>query len=134
MRYDFWLTSRSHSARLQVKNSTTGTSQPAPVVAIHQDHKQLATTQVDGHSLANVDVHNSTSVDVHTARKAAVRTPAQKLETARQSVRAALRLAADETPSYAVLDDIARGLSIAMRDLEEAAMAVAVLQRREVQN
>jgi hypothetical protein len=109
--------------------------QPAPVVAIHQHHKQLATTQVDGHSLANVDVHNSTSVDVHTTRKAAaVRTPAQKLETARQRVRAALRLAADETPSYAVLDDIARGLSLAMRDLEEAAMAVAVLQRREAQS
>ncbi len=63
-----------------------------------------------------------------------ITTPAQKLETARQRVRAALRLAADETPSYAVLDDIARGLSLAMRDLEEAAMAVAVLQRREAQN
>jgi hypothetical protein len=33
-----------------------------------------------------------------------------------------------------VLDDIARGLSLAMRDLEEAAMAVAVLQRREAQS
>jgi hypothetical protein len=108
--------------------------QPAPVVAIHQGHKQLATTQVDGHSLANVDVHNSTSVDVHAARKAAVRAPAQKLEQARQRVRAALRLAADEAPSYAVLDDIARGLSLAMRDLEDAAMAVAVLQRREAQS
>jgi hypothetical protein len=74
-------------------------------------------------------------VDGHAARKAAaVRTPAQKLEQARQRVRAALRLAADETPSYAVLDDIARGLSLAMRDLEEAAMAVAVLQRREAQS
>ncbi len=116
-------------------SAAIGTSQPAPVVAIHQDHKQLATTQVDGHSLANVDVHHSTSVDVHAARKAAaVRTPAQKLEQARQRVRAALRLAADEAPSYAVLDDIGRALSLAMRDLEEAAMAVAVLQRREAQN
>ncbi len=60
-----------------------------------------------------------------------ITTPAQKLETARQRVRAALMRAADETPSYAVLDDIARGLSLATRDLEEAAMAVAVLQRRE---
>lgn len=107
-------------------SATTGTSQPAPVVAIHQHHNQLATTQVDGHGLANVDVH--------TARKAAVRTPAQKLEEARQRVREALKLAADETPSYAVLDDIARGLSLATRDLEEAAMAVAVLQRREAQS
>ncbi len=63
-----------------------------------------------------------------------VTTPAHKLEQARQRVRVALRLASDETPSYAVLDDIARGLSLAMRDLEEAAMAVAVLQRREAQN
>ncbi len=116
-------------------SATTGTGCDVPVVDSHQVHKQLATTQVDGHSLANVAVHNSTSVDGYTARKAAaVRTPAQKLETARQRVRAALRLAADETPSYAVLDDIARGLSLAMRDLEEAAMAVAVLQRREAQN
>ncbi len=100
-------------------SAAIGTSQPAPVVAIHQHHKQLATTQVDGHA----------------ARKAAaVRTPAQKLEQARQRVRAALRLAADETPSYAVLDDIGRALSLAMRDLEEAAMAVAVLQRREAQS
>ncbi len=115
-------------------SATTGTSQPAPVVAIHQHHKQLATTPVDGHSLANVAVHHSTSVDGHTALKSAVHTPAQKLEQARQRVRAALRLAADEAPSYAVLDDIARGLSLATRDLEEAAMAVAVLQRREAQS
>jgi hypothetical protein len=92
-------------------SAAIGTSQPAPV---------------DGHSIANVDGHAS--------RKSAVHTPAQKLETARQRVRAALRLAADETPSYAVLDDIARGLSLATRDLEEAAMAVAVLQRREAQS
>jgi hypothetical protein len=63
-----------------------------------------------------------------------VTTPAQKLEQARQRIREALRLAADETPSYAVLDDIARGLSLATRDLEEAAMAVTVLQRREAQS
>jgi membrane-bound ClpP family serine protease len=125
---------------MQQRNSITplareaSAPQPAPVVAIHQDRKQLATTQVDGHSLANVDGHNSTSVAVHAARKAAARTPAHKLEQARQRVREALRLAADEAPSYAVLDDIARGLSLAMRDLEEAAMAVAVLQRREAQS
>ena len=115
-------------------SATTGTSQPEPVAAIHQHQKQLATTQVDGHSLANVAVHNSTSVDGHAARRAAVNTPLQKLEQARQRVRAALRLAADEAPSYAVLDDIARTLSVAVRDLEEAAMAVAVLQRRDAQS
>jgi len=125
---------------MQQRNSITplareaSAPQPAPVVDSHQDHKQLATTQVDGHNLTNVDGHNSTSVDGHAARKAAVHTPAQKLEQARQRVREALKLASDEAPSYAVLDDIARGLSLAMRDLEEAAMAVAVLQRREAQS
>jgi hypothetical protein len=81
---------------------------------------------------AQVDGHHRTGVDGHASRTSAVHTPAQKLEQARQRIREALRLAADETPSYAVLDDIARGLSLATRDLEEAAMAVAVLQRREV--
>jgi hypothetical protein len=76
-------------------------------------------------------VPNIANVDGHATRKAAVRTPAQKLETARQSVRIALRLAADEDPSYQVLDDIARGLSRAVRELEEAAMAFAVMQRRD---
>ncbi len=129
---------------MQQRNSTTPQeqptpavmqSQPEPVAAIHQHHKQLATTQVDGHSLANVDGNNPTSVDGHTARKAAaVRTPAQKLEQARQRVRSALCAANNEQPSYAVLDDIARTLSVAVRDLEEAAMAVAVLQRREARS
>ncbi len=63
-----------------------------------------------------------------------VTTPAQKLERARQRVRIALCAANTDQPSYAVLDDIARGLSIAMRDLDEATIAVAVLQRREAQN
>jgi hypothetical protein len=115
-------------------SATTGAGCDVPVVDSHQVHNQLATTPVDGYSLANVAVHNSTSVDGYTARKSAITTPAQKLETARQRVREALKFAADETPSYAVLDDIARGLSLAMRDLEEAAMAVAVLQRREAQS
>jgi hypothetical protein len=34
---------------------------------------------------------------------------------------------------YAVLDDIARALSLATRELEELAVSIAVLQRREVQ-
>ncbi len=63
-----------------------------------------------------------------------VQTPAQKLERARQRVRSALCAANTDQPSYAVLDDIARGLSLAMRDLDEATIAVAVLQRREAQS
>ncbi len=108
------------------QGSATGAACDVPVAAIHHYQKQLATAQVDGHT--------SRKAAVHTRSMMAVHTPAQKLEQARQRVRAALRLAADEAPSYAVLDDIARGLSLATRDLEEAAMAVAVLQRREVQS
>jgi hypothetical protein len=115
-------------------SAAVGTMQTAPVAAIHQHQKRLATAPVDGHSIANADGHTSRASAVHTCSMMAVHTPAQKLEQARQRVRAALRLASDEAPSYAVLDDIARGLSLAMRDLEEAAMAVAVLQRREAQS
>ncbi len=63
-----------------------------------------------------------------------VTTPAQKLEQARQRVRSALCAANTDQPSYAVLDDIGRALSAAMRDLDEATIAVAVLQRREAQS
>jgi hypothetical protein len=56
--------------------------------------------------------------------------PTQKLEQARRRVHAALRAAADEQPSFALLDDIARSLSAATRDLEELSITVAVMERR----
>ncbi len=56
--------------------------------------------------------------------------PTQKLEQARRRVHAALRAAADEQPSFALLDDIARGLTAAVRELEELSITVAVMERR----
>ncbi len=63
--------------------------------------------------------------------QAAKPSPTQQLERARKSVQAALRAAADEAPSFALLDDISRSLTQAMRELDGLAITVAVLSRKE---
>ena len=57
--------------------------------------------------------------------------PAQQIEKARHRVQTALSAAADEQPSFALLDDIARSLTQAMRDLDGLAITVAVLSRKK---
>ncbi len=63
--------------------------------------------------------------------QAAKPSPTQQLERARKSVQGALRAAADEAPSFALLDDISRALTAAMRELDGLAITVAVLSRKE---
>ncbi len=58
-------------------------------------------------------------------------TPLSRLEAARAHVREALRVAADETPSYALLDDLSRSLIAAGRELEHLHLQLAVAARRE---
>lgn len=60
--------------------------------------------------------------------------PTQQLEAARKSVQRALRAAADGQPSFALLDDISRALTQAVRDLDGLAITVAVLSRKEVRD
>jgi hypothetical protein len=58
------------------------------------------------------------------------RTPAQKLEQARARVRLALSAAETGEIGSETFDDIARPLVVAMRELEELTITVAVLERR----
>ena len=55
---------------------------------------------------------------------------AQKLEHARQRVRFALRAAEEGPLTVSTADDIARCLTVVMRDLEELTLQVAVMARK----
>ena len=69
-----------------------------------------------------------------TTTQAAVQKPAalQRLERARARVKSALHAAEDGALSPAAFDDIARPLVLALRDLEELTINVAVMSRKEV--
>ncbi len=59
-------------------------------------------------------------------------TLAERLEGARQRVRFALsEVASDSAPDCETLDDIARALVLALRELEALQLTVAVMQRKE---
>jgi len=59
-------------------------------------------------------------------------TPAEVLEHARQRVRFALsEVASDCAPDCETLDDIARALVLALRDLEALQLTIAVLRSNE---
>lgn len=59
-------------------------------------------------------------------------TPAERLEQARQRVRFALsEVAADSAPDCETLDDVARALVLALREMEALQLTVAVMQRNE---
>ena len=58
--------------------------------------------------------------------------PTERLERARQRVSFALaEIASDSAPGWETLDDVARALTAALRDLEALQFTVAVMQRRE---
>ncbi len=59
-------------------------------------------------------------------------TPAERLSHARQSVRIALRTAADGQPSTETLCDIERALNVALREMEQLQITLAVMERQRV--
>ncbi len=60
------------------------------------------------------------------------RSSTKQLETVRRSVQAALRAAADERPSIETLCDIERALHVALREMEQLQITLAVMKRQRV--